>query len=577
MNYSLLCLDLDGTLLDKKKRIDTYSIPSLQEFTKQNGQILIATGRHFVTASKYHNEIKQLTNNKCNYLITLDGSAVYKDNELDEKLSIAIDEKIVKEFIALCNKYKLKYIIYLKEMLVNKTNNVLTNSKLIKTISKHYKKIDALIDFEPKDYSAFKLNVSGISIKKINLLISELNQKFSGQLNFFCMNKRFYEIVAIGASKGNAIKAIAKNLDISLANTAAAGDNNNDLSMLKTVKLFGAINSSSIELNKSCSIEIKFKKGGVGKFVENCILKPAPVAKILISDVDGTLITKKEKIICDETKDILKKTIGTKIPFFCICTGRNVVSSYEILSSIGLKTFKNTYIIANNGSVIYEVNSNKIIYKNLMSQNDAKPVFELIKKAQDIMTIGAIIHPCVEQEIRKSIDSDLEYIPNLYTINRLYILDLLKKVNLISKSNPEDSFYELPEIGEKMQLAKFVIYFSSIEDKTKFLKMFKEQNINVDISSSNKFNIEITPKFVSKGTAVKILCNALDISTDKIIICGDELNDISMLKLTEWSYTMESSNVDTKLSARHIINAEPSYFVCEAVKNYLSLIKSRND
>ena len=45
--YKLLCIDLDGTLLDNEKNISSLNVKVLNTLYKKGRDILIATGRHF--------------------------------------------------------------------------------------------------------------------------------------------------------------------------------------------------------------------------------------------------------------------------------------------------------------------------------------------------------------------------------------------------------------------------------------------------------------------------------------------------------------------------------------------------
>ena len=69
--------------------------------------------------------------------------------------------------------------------------------------------------------------------------------------------------------------------------------------------------------------------------------------------------------------------------------------------------------------------------------------------------------------------------------------------------------------------------------------------------------------------AIKQLAKQLNISPYEILITGDELNDLSMLKLTEWSYTYESTKQEVKNMTRNILNSGPSKLVADAINDYL--------
>lgn len=54
-----------------------------------------------------------------------------------------------------------------------------------------------------------------------------------GQISMCFSCREYLEILPIGVEKGEALKAFCKRLEIPIANSLAAGDENNDISMIK--------------------------------------------------------------------------------------------------------------------------------------------------------------------------------------------------------------------------------------------------------------------------------------------------------------------------------------------------------
>ncbi|MBF0849203.1 HAD-IIB family hydrolase, partial [Streptococcus danieliae] len=77
------------------------------------------------------------------------------------------------------------------------------------------------------------------------------------------------EITNAKASKGQAVKNVAKEKGISLDNTMVLGDNLNDLSMIELAKYSVAINNGNPELIKKASYISDFDndKNGVGEMI----------------------------------------------------------------------------------------------------------------------------------------------------------------------------------------------------------------------------------------------------------------------------------------------------------------------
>jgi hydroxymethylpyrimidine pyrophosphatase-like HAD family hydrolase len=60
----------------------------------------------------------------------------------------------------------------------------------------------------------------------------------------------------------------------------------------------------------------------------------------------------------------------------------------------------------------------------------------------------------------------------------------------------------------------------------------------------------------------------LGIKPQETMTLGDERNDISMLKLTEWSFTFTSSNQQIKDSSRYVLDTRTSKIIIDAFEIY---------
>jgi hydroxymethylpyrimidine pyrophosphatase-like HAD family hydrolase len=88
MNYKLIAVDLDGTLLKGLNTIPKKSLMALKRFTDAGGKIVISTGRAITSARKIANKIEAYTGKKIPYIISLCGGIIYdhENNIIFEKL-----------------------------------------------------------------------------------------------------------------------------------------------------------------------------------------------------------------------------------------------------------------------------------------------------------------------------------------------------------------------------------------------------------------------------------------------------------------------------------------------------------
>ena len=84
--------------------------------------------------------------------------------------------------------------------------------------------------------------------------------------------------------------------------------------------------------------------------------------KIAAIDLDGTMLNK-YGAVTDETKSAIKQTIekGTDV---IIASGRPIDSIKTIAEEIG----SNNYFIAGNGSLIYDIKNDQIMYEKFLNK-----------------------------------------------------------------------------------------------------------------------------------------------------------------------------------------------------------------
>jgi hydroxymethylpyrimidine pyrophosphatase-like HAD family hydrolase len=105
IKYKLFCIDLDGTLLTKFKKISKKNMQYLLKYTCSGGNILINTGRNIVSANSIIEKLKK-ENIIINFVSALRGA--YIVDKINNKIfKSKISDKISHEILDYCTKNKL--------------------------------------------------------------------------------------------------------------------------------------------------------------------------------------------------------------------------------------------------------------------------------------------------------------------------------------------------------------------------------------------------------------------------------------------------------------------------------------
>ncbi len=136
--------------------------------------------------------------------------------------------------------------------------------------------------------------------------------------------------------------------------------------------------------------------------------------------------------------------------------------------------------------------------------------------------------------------------PYTYSKNPVFL-------NESKKYYPNIKVLEYPETI-KDPILKFAIY-DPREGNVNKQEPWISFNKDFVVEMSGDIWVDIMPKGVNKGAALKYLQEKWGITTDETMVFGDFHNDIEMLKYAKYSYAMENAHDDVKLVAKYIAPA----------------------
>lgn len=288
--------------------------------------------------------------------------------------------------------------------------------------------------------------------------------------------------------------------------------------------------------------------------------------KIVTIDLDGTLLNSFGEI-SEENLEELRKCIQKGVEIV-LSSGRVVSSIKNFANEIG----NNNYLIAGNGSTVYDIANEKIIYQNTI------PKEKVLK----------IIKICEENSIYYSVYTENFIITKSLNYNILfYSKENLKKSNMEKTNiNIIEDIYSYVENMENNEISKI-----SICDKDKMifssiLKKLREiENIDVldvahmsrkyiengtDVVPVEFYYTEITNENVNKWEAIKFLINKLEILPEEVMSIGDNINDKEMLENAGMGIAMGNSAPYIKDMAKYVTLDNNANGVAEALKKFFT-------
>lgn len=220
--------------------------------------------------------------------------------------------------------------------------------------------------------------------------------------------------------------------------------------------------------------------------------------KMIIADLDGTLISK--KFMSPSTRRTIERLQQNGF-IFTVATGRHKDAVRNLV-----KELKIDYpVICTNGALIYDFKSEQMLHQDSVDSSIVYQVIEILNAKR------------------------ADYL--LYTTQSI-VSSASAKARLESKIGPFESVVAEPKDWPSY-IALGILKILVIEpdaERFNILRKRLEQVNDVYVLSSQPTFIDIGNKIANKGRALERLTQYLNVPLDKVLSIGDQENDITMIE-----------------------------------------------
>lgn len=260
MDYKIISMDFDGTLLTSNKKVTDKTKEVLLKYKNNNYIIIGVTARNLASASNVCDI------NMFNYLILNNGSYIYdiencneiNINSIDRKIIIDITNyfKDVAEQIDYCSLNK--YYVYKKAITQNKDFVVPINS--IDEINETIGRMNIFLK-NNEELNKYKEIIEN-TFENIDVVVmSDTDNK---------SNRKWLVLNPKGINKFETLKGLCLKLHISVDEVIFFGDSANDLPIISQVGLGVAMKNALKEVKEqSKEITLSNDNDGIAYFLEN--------------------------------------------------------------------------------------------------------------------------------------------------------------------------------------------------------------------------------------------------------------------------------------------------------------------
>lgn len=264
----LICSDIDGTLLNKDRKLSQKTMATIHRLNRTHPVILISSRMPKSMRLLQHElEIEQLP------LIAYNGSLILKDTQC--LFSQEIDIALVKEIASYIRSTQIHLSLYHNDQWVVPQNDYWAQRETHNTgVSPLIQPLDQTIeDWEKRSMGAHKIMCMG-DAHEIEVFFKQIEENHGEQINAYRSKDTYVEISHIKQDKATALSFLLNHLypEIPLEHCIAFGDNYNDATLLRQVGIGVAVaNAKSEILSIADFITDKNTEDGVANYLDKVL------------------------------------------------------------------------------------------------------------------------------------------------------------------------------------------------------------------------------------------------------------------------------------------------------------------
>lgn len=245
MKIKLIAIDIDGTLVNAKKKITPAVKETILKAKEQGKKIVICTGRPLSGAQQYLDELG-LNHQDNQYVVSFNG-AVVESTSGKVLLKRGLDYEQYIELEAIARKLKLHFHCVGLDRIYTANRDLghytIYNSRIVKL------EVSYRTQEEMRQIPIIKCMYIDDPDYLDQQIKSPLFEQMKGKVTFSKTEPFYYEATAANTDKGTGLAALCKYLNIPAKEVMALGDQANDMPMIKYAG-FGVAMGNAVEVTK---------------------------------------------------------------------------------------------------------------------------------------------------------------------------------------------------------------------------------------------------------------------------------------------------------------------------------------
>lgn len=265
--------------------------------------------------------------------------------------------------------------------------------------------------------------------------------------------------------------------------------------------------------------------------------------KLVGFDLDGTIL-RTGGYISEHTYNVIKRAKEQGV-YLVPVTGRAPCEMKDVLEHLPVR-----YVVAVNGSLIYDAIDNKVIHRVIPNQD------KLLEKLKIALSLDVYTEVyCGEIYTNKYCFDNMEELGMLP-----HLVDIIRNTRTVVPD-----LYE--EIKNRKQAEKLNIWFHDQQEKLKYTHLFVDEE-NFSHTTAFISALEVGVKNMDKGVGISMIAEILGIKQHEVMAIGDALNDLPMISWAGLGVAMENATQEVKDAANIVTLSNDQDGCAFAIEKY---------
>ncbi len=266
--YQIIVLDLDGTLLNSEKKIDSKTKEALIHLQQAGKKVVLASGRPTPGIMKLADELELDRYN--GYVLAFNGGRIMNHGTKEVVYNKTVPGQYIAEVYQTATELEMGILTYTEDEIILGTdsNEYCEIESRINGIG--MRKVDNFVE-----YIDFPINKLLLPAEPAQVLKAQeiLRAKFEKELGIFRSEPFFLEVVPQSVDKAYSLERLLEHLGMSREEMICCGDGFNDVSMIKFAGLGVAMANAQEEVKQAADyITASNDEQGIVQVIENFIL-----------------------------------------------------------------------------------------------------------------------------------------------------------------------------------------------------------------------------------------------------------------------------------------------------------------